>query len=190
MRLAHEMNGSWYPWSIGIGLNTPRAYVRAWRHVHRIFDRAGAGNASWVWSVDAFAGGTPTPLATLATYYPGPRYVDWVGLSGFNWGWHHSYGGWMPFREVFDSAYRVMTGFRKPIMVAETGTAATGGDASAWMRDALEAVRTDYPRIRALAFFDASHPAQDFRLGVSATAGLRAAARGSFWKPRLRLRSH
>jgi cellulose synthase (UDP-forming) len=186
IRLAHEMNGSWYPWSIGVGSNTPRTYVRAWRHVHRIFDRAGAVNASWVWSIESFAGGAPTPRAELQTYYPGDRYVDWVGLSGFNWGQEHSYGGSMTFREIFTRVYGVVTGFGKPVMVAETGTAAEG-DGAAWVRDALDSARSDFPRIKALVFYDARHPAQDFRLGKDGYVGLRDAARTRFWRPAPRL---
>jgi cellulose synthase (UDP-forming) len=183
IRLAHEMNGSWYPWSVGPGRNTPRTYVRAWRRVHDIFDRAGATNAGWVWSIESFGGGAPTPRSALQTYYPGDRYVDWVGLSGFNWGSRHDYGGWLGFGEVFDRVYGVVKGFGKPVMVAETGTALVGGDAAAWVRDALRTARADYPRIKALVFFDGRHPEQDFRLGAEGYAGLRDAARGRFWRP-------
>jgi cellulose synthase (UDP-forming) len=187
IRMAHEMNGSWYPWGVRVGRNTPQAYVRAWRHVHRIFDREGAANVSWVWSVDAFGGGPPTPRSRLETYYPGGRYVDWVGLSGFNWGAGHDYGGSLRFREVFEPAYRAVVGFGKPVMVAETGTAATGGDGSAWVRDALDAVQANYPQMKAVVFYGARHPQQDFRLGAEERAGLRAGARAPFWRRELRL---
>jgi cellulose synthase (UDP-forming) len=187
IRFAHEMNGSWYPWGVDVGRNTPRAYVRAWRRVHRIFDRAGAANASWVWSIDAVGGGRPTPRAKLETYYPGDRYVDWVGLSAFNWGEGHPYGGWLWFREAVEPAYRVVAGFGKPVMLAETGTAGTGAKARAWVRDALRTVRVSYPRMKALVFYDARHPEQDFRLGPAERAGLRAGARAPFWHRAQRL---
>jgi cellulose synthase (UDP-forming) len=184
IRFAHEMNGNWYPWSVGIGSNTPRRFVRAWRHVHNVFEREGALNVSWVWSIEAFAGGTPTPRSTLWHYYPGKRYVDWVGLSGFNWGPAHHNGGWLSFRDVFKRVYPVVAGFNKPVMIAETGTD-TSRDANLWMRHALKTVETDYARVKALVFYDARNPVQDFRFNDRASSGLRAAARGPFWHPLL-----
>ena len=43
IRLAHEMNGNWYPWSAGTGGNTPAHYVETWRRVHAIFTGKGRG---------------------------------------------------------------------------------------------------------------------------------------------------
>ena len=37
MRMDHEMNGKWYPWSEQVNGNQPGGYVRMWRHVHDIF---------------------------------------------------------------------------------------------------------------------------------------------------------
>ncbi len=48
LRFAHEMNGHWYPWSERRSGNRPGDYVRAWRHVHKVFQRAGASNVIWV----------------------------------------------------------------------------------------------------------------------------------------------
>ena len=56
IRMAHEMNGTWYPWGVHVNGNTPALYVRAWRHVHGIFDAAGADNVSWVWSINNLEG--------------------------------------------------------------------------------------------------------------------------------------
>ena len=47
LRYAHEMNGTWYPWS-----HDPIAYRRAWRRVVRLFRAAGARNVRFVWSVN------------------------------------------------------------------------------------------------------------------------------------------
>ncbi len=52
LRLAHEMNGTWFPWSTGAGnpnRNNPADYVAMWEHVHDIFTSVGATNARWVW---------------------------------------------------------------------------------------------------------------------------------------------
>jgi beta-mannanase len=45
IRLAHEMNADWYPWS-----HEPREYRRMWRHVVTLFRAHGARNARFVFA--------------------------------------------------------------------------------------------------------------------------------------------
>ena len=44
----------------------------------------------------------------------------------------------------------------KPVMVAEFGSLAVGGDRAKWYRDALANLPKRYPGVRALLFFNAS----------------------------------
>ncbi|HYO38828.1 MAG TPA: glycosyl hydrolase, partial [Nocardioidaceae bacterium] len=87
LRFAHEMNGSWYPWSAGRTdyNNSPAKYVAAWRHVWQVFDDAGAtDNVIWLWSpgrVDNLKPSATNGLTTFAEDYPGNAYVDWVGAT-------------------------------------------------------------------------------------------------------------
>src|SRR4051812_48757951 len=46
IRFDHEMNGTWYPWSVG----PSKEYVRMWKHVWGIFHRLHVKNVRWVWS--------------------------------------------------------------------------------------------------------------------------------------------
>ena len=55
LRPFHEMNGFWYPWSVGVNGNTPETYVAGWRHVVDRFRAAGADNVSFVWSINTLA---------------------------------------------------------------------------------------------------------------------------------------
>ena len=80
LRFAQEMNGNWYPWSVGAYGNSSGEFVAAWRHVHDLVRAAGATNVLWVWSPVALAG------TITAEQYPGDDYVDIVGLSPFNGG--------------------------------------------------------------------------------------------------------
>ncbi len=99
LRFDHEMNGTWYPWSTDYGNskgsvngNGPTDFVAAWQHVHDLFERQGANDlVAWVWAptrVDRLAtgktgGSDHTSQEFLATLYPGPDYVDIVGMSGY-----------------------------------------------------------------------------------------------------------
>jgi hypothetical protein len=112
VRFAHEMNGSWYPWS-----QQPAEYVRAFRVVADAVHRLAPASAT-VWAPNygggyPFAGGaheaeTGTPaFAALDTdgngrlsmtddpygpYYPGDDAVDWVGMSLYHWGSAYPWG--------------------------------------------------------------------------------------------------
>ena len=50
LNFAHEMNGNWYPWGIGVNGNQPGEFVQAWRHVHDRFSAREANNVVWVWT--------------------------------------------------------------------------------------------------------------------------------------------
>ena len=55
IRLGHEMNGNWYPWSPAVGGNTAADYIAMWKHVVNIFDSLSldATHVQWVWCVNA-----------------------------------------------------------------------------------------------------------------------------------------
>ena len=189
IRLAHEMNGTWYPWGVHVNGNTPALYVKAWRHVHRLFDAAGADNVSWVWSINNIEG-RPGENHDLAEYYPGPRWVDWVSTSGFNWGDAYSWSSWRTGDSLFGGTYTALSAFGKPIMISEIGTTGSGGDAYSWIGETLATLRTDYPLLRAVAFYDdVDGGGLDFRLlGPTLRAIAQPGALGHGWLQHLRLR--
>jgi len=183
LRLMHEMNGTWYPWSPGINGNSAPAFRAAWRRIHHIFRREGATNVSWVFSVDSSAGGRPTSRSRLNKYYPGAGYVDWVGLSGFNWG-QRRYGTFLSYERVFRRSYNVIRGYKKPIMFSEMGTAsAEKARAPLWVRDALTSTAARFPLVKALVWYDARHPARDFTLKGRALRALRTGSQRPALRP-------
>jgi beta-mannanase len=161
LRFAHEMNGDWYPWGAGVGGNEPRHYKRAWRHVVRIFRAQGADQVRWVWAPQVNRDGK----YPFRRFYPGDRWVDWVGLDGYNSG---SYAGWRSFDAVFGTSYGSVTGFsRRPMLVTETGTSEEAGAKPLWVLDALRLQIPRYPRIRAVVWFNDHFRGGDFRIASS-----------------------
>lgn len=162
LRFAHEMNGYWYPWGTAPGSqytpanplgNTPQDYVDAWRHVHDIFVQEGATNVVWVWSplVD-YLGGAP-----LDQIYPGDGYVDWMGLSGFNWGTTQSWGStWQSFDQIFGASYGFLAQLSsKPMMISEVASTEQGGDKAQWITQAFQtSIPQYYPRLQAVVWLD------------------------------------
>jgi hypothetical protein len=190
LRLAHEMNGYWYPWGVHVNGNTPELYVRAWRHVHRIFDTAGADNVSWVWSINNLEG-PPDENHEIDLYYPGSRWVDWVSTSGFNWGDSYSWSAWRSADALYGATYAALSAFGKPIMISEIGTTDSGGDPYAWIGQTLKRLRTGYPLLRALVWYDdIDGGGLDFRLrGPTARAIAQPGALGRGWLQPLSLRT-
>ena len=167
IRLAHEMNGDWYPWSVGYSApyartngNSPAGFVEMWRHVVGIFREEGAGNAKWAWSPNVlFLNGfnsTQRQTADLRALYPGDAWVDWIGVSVYNDGARRP---WSSFSQLFDGAYRVLTTLSgKPMMVAELGVteegAPWGASKAQWIESALlQEIPRYYPNVRLVNYF-------------------------------------
>jgi Glycosyl hydrolase family 26 len=181
LRLMHEMNGNWFSWGVGVNGNTSADFVAAWRHVHRIFDQEGARNVSWVWSINNLE--SPEAEAAIAPMYPGDRWVDWVSTSGFNWGEAYSWSSWREADALYGATYRALARFGKPIMISEIATTDLGGDPATWIAQALARLRTGYPLLRALVWYDdIDGGGLDFRLrGETARALANRAATGDGW---------
>ncbi len=151
LRFAHEMNDPYrYPW--GPQNNTPEAFVAAWRHVVERFRAAGAHNVLWVWSPHVAYEG-------FEWFYPGDDVVDWVATGALNYGTAANWARWWSFKATFGDHYPELAALGKPVMIAEFGSLAVGGDRTAWYRDALAALPGDYRAVRALLFFNVSSDA-------------------------------
>src|SRR5581483_7718424 len=173
LRPFHEMDGFWYPWGGTVNGNSPAAFVAAWRHIHHIFDQVGATNVTWVWSVNHES--VPATRANDATrYWPGSRYVDWIGISGFNWGTSSPHSAWDSFDELYEKRISLLMQFRKPIVLTEIGAAEVGGDKAAWIRRTFATILRRYPRVRAFVWYDGrDSKLQDWRI-TSSPASLAA----------------
>ncbi|WP_273838481.1 S8 family serine peptidase [Halococcus sp. PRR34] len=141
LRLAHEMNGDWYPWSPTVGGSTPQSYVGMWRRVHSRFDPQGIGDdLQWMWCVNAEDVGS----YTAEQLYPGNGYVDWQGVDGYNWGRSQSWSSWDSPDSIYGGMFDRLSGLgNKPICVAEFASSSkvSGGydpqRKNEWIRDAL-----------------------------------------------------
>lgn len=122
IRLAHEPNGTWYPWSATSGENTPDDYINMWRRTHDQFSALGLDDTrlQWVWAVNNVDIGD----YTAEQYYPGDDYVDWVGMDGFNWGSDYDWSSWQSPPEIFEDMRQRLDTLapEKPVVIAEVGS--------------------------------------------------------------------
>jgi mannan endo-1,4-beta-mannosidase len=152
IRMDHEMNGTWYPWSeynvhLGRSINGNHIgdYAKMWRHVHDIFQAEGANTyVSWLWA--------PNRINTIPlqpdpkAFYPGDKYVDIIGMSGYSRpndpeaSFAQTYGGVTgtnaaghPYPDSLGKLRAVTT--KKPILLAEIGASEDNGTKVAWIND-------------------------------------------------------
>ena len=166
-----EMNGDWFPWSgiyyggdawieDGETWEGPEHFKAAYRHVvDRVRARA-ATNIKWMFHTNNYS----YPLDTwnfAPAYYPGPDYVDWLGLSVYGQQFKDEPNPGIG--SLVDWPYQEMCGLdpKKPIMIAEWATGEFphsidehGGIGKAeWIKQALELFRARYPRIKAAVYW-------------------------------------
>jgi hypothetical protein len=165
VRFAHEMNGAWYPWGRERHGDSPRLYVAAWRHIVRIFRAYGATNVLWDWVPNQNRSGR----FPFQQYYPGDRWVDWVGLDGFNWSLSQR---WQSFSEVFASSYNSLVRITsKPVMIAEVGSWEHGGRKASWVRNAMVSELPRFSHVRAFVWWSAKNVrGDDLRVNSSPRA--------------------
>ena len=119
LSFGHEMNAPWYSW--GYLHTSPAAFVAAWRHIVTRFRRLGAGNVTWLWTVNVIQSQDGRTLSPAA-WWPGSSYVTWVGVDGY-----YLEPSWR-FVAIFGPtivALRELT--RDPILIAETSATRAAG---------------------------------------------------------------
>jgi beta-mannanase len=176
LRPMHEMDGNWYPWS-GTAQqaegNSAPEYVRAWRHMWTIFHAVGATNVTWVWSGNHLS--LPnTPENQIQNYWPGSKYVDWVGISGFNWGTSSPKEVWKGFDSIALARYQELLRYHKPVALTEMGAPETGGNKPLWIRQTFHAIFDRYPRLKMVVWYDKEDTAQRQWQIDSSSASLQA----------------
>jgi cellulose synthase/poly-beta-1,6-N-acetylglucosamine synthase-like glycosyltransferase/beta-mannanase len=162
IRFAHEMNGNWYPW--GGHLNTPQDFIAAWRHIHDIFEKEGVRNVTWVWAPNEMYEETAYSNDILLTY-PGDEYVDWVGLSSFNWAGLYKNNVWRTPQSMFEPTVQVLATLHKPILIAETATAENGNanGKAIWITQLSQYIQNQ-PLIKGVIWFNVNDTGIDWRI--------------------------
>jgi mannan endo-1,4-beta-mannosidase len=163
LSFGHEMNAWWYSW--GYRHTDPATFIAAWRHIVTLFRAAGAGNVTWLWTVNVVdsVGGIRDP----APWWPGNSYVTWIGLDGY-------YKQSWTFAPLFGPTIKAVRALaHDPVLVAETGVA-PAADKPAKITNLFAGVRA-YGLV-GLVWFDAVG-IKDWRLdGPAATAAFRRGA--------------
>jgi hypothetical protein len=128
------------------GVFSPTEYIAAWQHIWTVFQQQGATNVIFVWAPSSVIG-----VPSGSPYYPGAGFVDWIGLDRFDY-------QNVSFAQTYATAYSQLSGFVKPIMIAETG--ALGPEQQSYFDPPsgpsdVTTLQTQLPFVKAYVYFDA-----------------------------------
>ncbi len=179
----NEMNGDWFPWSgtyyggitppptpgvsvavpgsralPGGGFAGPETFKRAWRYVVDRVRARGGTNVLWVFHINNYSD-PQEKWNRVENYYPGPQYVDWLGLSIYG-KQERFQDHWVDFDEdLLEEPYEFLGAVdpTKPIMVAEFGVGEFPdlGDKAKWIEHAFKSMSSpQYSRIKAAVYWN------------------------------------
>ena len=160
-----------------LGSDGASGYVAAYRHVHSLFEAAGATNVAFVWSVDTSSTADPG----LGNYFPGGDSVDWIAADGY--ASSNGTTGLAPLSAEFGSWYSTFSTLGKPMMVSSTG--ADAGSQAAYLGQLHSDLPTRFPLIKALVYFDAPDmvTGNRYQLDAAGSATLRHLTASPYFNP-------
>lgn len=155
VRYAQEVNGQMFPWGVEKFDNDPKTFKKAWRRIYRIFRNQGAlPYVDFMWSVSKRSCHGCNPYARV---YPGDAFVDYVGISAYNWGAARQ---WRSMERVLEKPMRDLRKVtRKPVVIIELGSNRRGGDRATWILKGYRAVYHRWNRVKAIVYLDTNQPA-------------------------------
>ncbi len=154
VRLANEMNGHWVEWSHLHTYNDPDLYKLAYRHVADIYRTNGATNAKFVWNPND-ASSPDYSWNNAPMYYPGDDYVDWVGLTAYNFA-EKQWSGFEYFDQLYSDLYKDYLRMfpDKPFMIGEFASAEENGNKAFFIKEMFEKIPMEYPNIKSVIWFN------------------------------------
>lgn len=165
-RLNNEMNTDWTNYSGIINLSDPEIYIGCWRRVYDIFAEEGVNNAIWVFNPND-RNYPPCNWNNYLAYYPGDRYVQMIGVTGYNTGTYFkdvTGEDWRSFTQIYDEVNEAYLPFFSefPWIITEFASSSVGGNKPMWITNMFENLDR-YPNIKAAVWFSA--PDMDMRPG-------------------------
>lgn len=161
----HEMNGGWFWWG---NAKSGEQLVSLWQFCHDYLVREkGVRNLLWVWSpnIDKTAS-----VARFMGYWPGPKYVDVVGLDGYD-------NTPVPnianesFVRSFKVVSEIASRFSLPLAFTEIGARPGAQElVDFWDAGVLTALRKDFQGLSYILVWNAEWGPKD---GTPAAAGFR-----------------
>jgi hypothetical protein len=166
----------------------PLEFAAAWRHIVEVFRANDVTNVSFTWTTQAYSFGEGDRVDLMEALYPGDDVVDWIAADPYNF---FRGNRWDSLADEVEPWYQWAQTEHpsKPLALAEWGSKEDPADPqrkAQWFAEALEALRTRYPAIKAVVYFDEQKveddTVNDWRIDTSAESleGFAAIARDPY----------
>jgi cellulose synthase (UDP-forming) len=120
--------------------NASEDFKKAWQYIYTFFNNLGISNITWVWN----------PLNSSSTnFYPGPKFVDWIGVSCLNYGEKITAENWYSFSQIYNPFRNCIAQFQKPVMITEFGSLKSP-DQLTWIKEARKDILKKFHEIRSV----------------------------------------
>ena len=135
-------------------IGPPRDFIRAWKHVVRMFHRMGVKNAKFVWDPQAAA----YCNGRAQSFYPGGRWVDWIGGSAV------PIESYRSFHELFSCFYRFGKHHNRPLMAWSGVTEKPGSPywKARWLQGVKRTISNRMPKVKAFVYMHADYAKTDY----------------------------
>ena len=165
-RLNNEMNSDWTSYGGAAILNEPELFKKVWVHIYEIFEQEGVDNAIWIFNAND-RNSPPNEYNHFINYYPGNKYVQMFGITGYNTGTYYAdvFGeDWREFKDIYDKVYQECYPYfyEFPWMITEFSSSSVGGDKPQWIERMFEEIG-NYPNLKIAVWFCSVD--MDFRPG-------------------------
>jgi cellulose synthase (UDP-forming) len=124
--------------------NSPQEFIKAWQHIYTFLHQLGVSNITWIWS--------PKDPSAIS-FYPGTKFVDWIGVSCLNYGNATEDDDRFSFSQLYTPFRNKLGSFQKPFMITELGSP-KDEDQVTWYTEAFKNIKEKYREIRAVILFD------------------------------------
>lgn len=161
LRLDNEMNGTWTVYSGIADMGDPELFISAWRYIYKLFEEEGVDNLIWIFNPND---GSYPPLNwnNQVAYFPGNKYVQLIGITGYNTGtYFQSVTGehWRSFNEIYGNInaqyYPIYKDF--PWIIGEFSSSSVGGDKVKWINSMFDNI-SKYKNIKAAVWWSYYDP--------------------------------
>jgi len=177
IRLMHEFDGDWYPWSISQNAQDPLRFASAFRYIVDRIRSRGVTKVQWMWCPNSDY--APYQNYNWLVYaYPGDAYVDYTGTDVYNAHYPNALPWWRSFRWLATECCHYLSTYfpTKPIIICELGCrerqsseSPTSQSKANWFFEMDRQLESQFSQVRGLVFFHANTgTTQDWKINSSA----------------------
>lgn len=125
------------------GAGNDKSFVAAWQYVYTFFNSLGISNLTWIW--------VPADAESMH-YYPGEKFVDWIGVKTLNFATEAGQKDFYTFSQIYEPFRKAYGPLQKSVLCADLGCA-RGPEQENWLTTAFTDIRNKYTEIKGAVLY-------------------------------------